>query len=144
MMTDSFEKPGKVKWQQTWGPVAVTDERAQEGKQCIKETLEDKYGLSVYHVPLPPYPRTTYRASAWVYVPAQEKSAPPCLAFVRGDWSLLDADGNAVCHERAAVFMSSGAIHWSAGKPERAIMEGTAPTLELAAEAAERALGVMP
>ena len=86
MLTDSFEKPGRVKWQPTWGPVQVTEERAQDGRQCIKETLEDKYGLSVYHVGLPVYPRTTYRASAWVYVPAQEKSAPPCLAFVRGDW----------------------------------------------------------
>ncbi|MEI6501537.1 MAG: GDSL-type esterase/lipase family protein, partial [Armatimonadota bacterium] len=31
----------------------------------------------------------TYRASAWVYVPTQDKNAPPCLAFVRGDWSML-------------------------------------------------------
>lgn len=89
LLRDSFEKPGHAKWEATWGPVAVTDERAQEGQKSIRETLEDKYGLSVYSVALSTYPRATYRASAWVYVPKQEKSAPACLAFVRGDWSAL-------------------------------------------------------
>ena len=89
LLRDSFEKPGYARWEATWGPVQVSDERAQDGQKCLKETLEDKYGLSVYSVALPAYPRTTYRASAWVYVPTQDKGAPPCLAFVLADWSML-------------------------------------------------------
>lgn len=89
VLRDSFEKPGHAKWEATWGPAQVTDERAQDGQKAIKETLEDKYGLSVYSVALPTYPHTTYRASAWVYVPKQEKTAPACLAFVGADWGML-------------------------------------------------------
>lgn len=89
LLRDSFEKPGHAKWDTLWGPPQVSDERAQDGQKCLKETLEDKHGLSVYSVALPTYPRTTYRASAWVYVPTQDKSASPCLAFVRGDWGPL-------------------------------------------------------
>lgn len=89
LLRDSFEKTGRSKWEATWGPVQVTDERAQDGQKSIKQTVEDKYGLSVYSLALPTYPRTTYRASAWVYVPTQEKSPPPCLAFVRADWGAL-------------------------------------------------------
>ncbi|MEI6501276.1 MAG: hypothetical protein WCP21_09660, partial [Armatimonadota bacterium] len=58
LLRESFEKPGRAAWEATWGPALVSDERAQDGQKCLKETLEDKYGLSVYSLALPVYPRT--------------------------------------------------------------------------------------
>lgn len=91
LFTDSFEGSGRVPWQTSWGKVVPSTEVAQDGKTAMKETLEDAHGLSVLYVELEAYPRATYRASAWVYVPAQEKVMPPCLSFNRMDWSPLVA-----------------------------------------------------
>lgn len=89
MLSDSFEQPGKVRWQKTWGPSEASADRAQRGEKSLKQTLEGKYGLAVTYYPLPGYPRTVYRASAFVYVPSAGKTAAPCLAFTRPDWSPL-------------------------------------------------------
>ena len=32
LLRDSFEKAGHAKWESTWGPVQVSDERAQDGQ----------------------------------------------------------------------------------------------------------------
>ncbi len=97
LLTDSFESPSRVHWQQTWGKAEVSTERAQDGTHAVKETLEDKFGLAVWFVELPVQPHSSYRASAWVYVPTQEQGAVPCLAFGRTNWSLL---GSATTAER--------------------------------------------
>jgi lysophospholipase L1-like esterase len=69
--------------------VEPSQDVAQDGTTAMKETLEDAHGLSVLWVELEAYPKATYRASAWVYVPAREQAASPCLSFNRMDWSPL-------------------------------------------------------
>ena len=91
LFTDSFEGPGRVKWRNTWGKAEPSRDFAQDGQWSIKETLEDKYGLSVWYVEIEAYPKAVYRASAWVYVPSQDKAAAPCLSFNRLNWRPLAA-----------------------------------------------------
>lgn len=87
--SDSFEGNRHVPWHNTWGPVEISSEQVQDGGNALKMFLDDKYGLSVYHFSFPTYPNTTYRASAWVYVPSQEKMREPMISFVRPDWNIL-------------------------------------------------------
>ncbi len=91
LFTDSFEGNSRVSWQTSWGKVEPAPDVVQDGKLAMKETLEDVHGLSVLSVELAAYPKATYRASAWVYVPTQAKTAAPCLSFNRLDWSPLAA-----------------------------------------------------
>lgn len=89
LFTESFEQPSGVRWQKSWGPSEVCTDRAQDGTHGLKETLEDKYGLSVCYLEIPTYPGATFRASAWVFVPKQDKGQPPQLSFNRPDWSVI-------------------------------------------------------
>jgi lysophospholipase L1-like esterase len=85
--TDSFEGPSRVQWSTTWGPTGPSDDRAQDGKTSIKETLEDRYGLSVHYTDFDAVPGALYRATAWVYIPTQPKMPKAALAFAdAGSW----------------------------------------------------------
>ena len=48
VFTDDFERKGTLPWRQTWGPAGPSTERARSGTTGIKETLENKHGLSVW------------------------------------------------------------------------------------------------
>lgn len=89
LFSESFEKPSGVRWQKSWGPSEVVTDQAQEGTHALKETLEDKYGMSVHFLEIAAYPGATFRASAWVFVPQQEKVQPPQLSLNRADWSVI-------------------------------------------------------
>jgi lysophospholipase L1-like esterase len=89
LLEDSFERPDIGRWQQTWGPVARTRDRAHNGDWSVRETLEDKHGLSVWYVEFDAYPGAVYTASAWVYVPAQTQQFEPALTVNRMNWSRL-------------------------------------------------------
>ena len=91
LFNDSFEAPGRVNWRQSWGPVERSRDHAHEGQWSIKQTLEDRHGLSVWYVDIEAHPGALYRATAWVFVPEQEKAGVPCLSLNRPDWSALAA-----------------------------------------------------
>ena len=85
MLRDDFERQGAAPWRSTWGKAAPSTERAHSGKTAIKETLEDKHGLSVWYLDFDAVPGGVYTASAWVYVPGQQKEAiAPTLAISAG------------------------------------------------------------
>jgi lysophospholipase L1-like esterase len=86
MFTDSFETLSELGWQTTWGKAERTQEMAQDGKWAVKETVEDKYGLSVWYIEFPATPGATYRASAWVYVPEGQALDKAALALSQTDW----------------------------------------------------------
>ena len=88
---DSFEGPDGLGWKSTWGTVERCDDVAQDGRWSIRETLENRYGLSVWHLDFDAYPGATYQASAWVFIPEQERTAPAALSFNRVNWSRLAA-----------------------------------------------------
>lgn len=90
LFTDSFEGPSPVAWGSSWGPAERTQEHAHDGQWAVKETLEDKHGLSVWWTVFDGYPNTTYRASAWVYIPADQKKTAASLAFTHvGSWAIV-------------------------------------------------------
>ncbi len=88
VFTDDFERKGTAAWRQTWGPAGRSTDRARSGTACIKETLENKHGLSVWYLDFDAVPGGVYTASAWVYVPGGQKAdVAPCLAFVPPSWA---------------------------------------------------------
>lgn len=86
---DSFEGPSPANWQNTWGPVARSQDMAQDGEWAIKETLEDNYGLSVWFTDMEAHPGATYKATAWVFIPETDQPVAAALRFTRRDWSGL-------------------------------------------------------
>ena len=92
MVRDSFEEPGAYSWQKMWGPVSISQDHPQEGKQCIKEEAENEHGLSVYCLDLPGIPGAKYTLTGYVFIPGnQAKKVKPALALNRKDWSQLGA-----------------------------------------------------
>ncbi len=89
MFQDSFEGPSPVNWQKSWGPAERSQDMAQDGAWAIRESLEDKYGLSVWYTEFPAHPRAIYKATAWVFIPPTDKKVSAALRFTRRDWSGL-------------------------------------------------------
>jgi len=86
---DSFEVPGRLGWESTWGEAKRCSDIAQDGEWSIEETLEDRHGLSVWYIDFETHPGATYRASAWVFIPAQERAAAAALSLNRTNWNNL-------------------------------------------------------
>lgn len=87
MLLDDFERKGAAPWVSTWGKAGPSPERARSGKTAIKETLEDKHGLSVWYLDFDAVPGAVYAVSAWVYVPAGQKAVvAPTLAISKTNW----------------------------------------------------------
>jgi lysophospholipase L1-like esterase len=90
VVRESFEDPSRFSWQKSWGPAKITDERAQDGKYCLKEEVENEHGLSVYFLEMQAIPGAKYTLTGYVYVPGnQAKKVKPCLSLNRRDWGIL-------------------------------------------------------
>lgn len=84
---EDFERPTAADWRSTWGKAEPSTEKAHSGVTGIKETLEDKHGLSVWYLDFDAVPGAVYTVSAWVYVPgSQAKPVAPALSITTVDW----------------------------------------------------------
>ena len=89
LFRDSFEEEGGVRWRSTWGKAERSQEKAHSGEWGVKESPENKHGLSVWYTEFPAYPKATYRARAWVFVPEQENAPAAALSFNQLTWNSL-------------------------------------------------------
>ena len=76
LFRDGFEGPPDKAWQHTWGPWAISADRAHEGKRSLKETLEDQYGYSVHYRDAAAERGARYTFSAWVFIPSAQPKRP--------------------------------------------------------------------
>lgn len=89
LLRESFEGVPTLQWQHTWGEFKVGDERARSGKQSLKCTVENKYGMSVHFRELPARAGATYSLTAHLFIPKQDKECFPQLQLCKENWNPL-------------------------------------------------------
>ncbi|MCK5805281.1 MAG: SGNH/GDSL hydrolase family protein [Lentisphaeria bacterium] len=88
LLRDSFES-ASTRWRSTWGRAVRSQEKARTGQWSVKETLEDKHGLSVWYMEFDAVPGAVYTATAWVYVPTQDEDVSAALTIATTNWQAL-------------------------------------------------------
>ncbi|MCF7818819.1 MAG: hypothetical protein K9M54_13160 [Kiritimatiellales bacterium] len=88
LLRESFESAPVVPWQHVWGEAATSKEQSREGKQSLKCTVENKYGMSVHYCDLPAKAGATYTLSACLFIPRQDKACFPQLQLCNVIWGV--------------------------------------------------------